>query len=56
MYESIYSLLQNALYTSVTLTGWQELFLTVVSSTAILFAVAVPFMIVWKVIKIIVGR
>lgn len=56
MYESIYLLLQNAIYSSATLTGWQELFLTVISSCAVLFAVAVPFMVVYKVIKVIVGR
>ena len=56
MYYSIYELLQNAIYNSVTLTGWQELFLTCISSCIVLFVVAIPFLVLWKVIKIMVGR
>lgn len=56
MYNSIFQLLQTAIYEGATLTGWQELFLTTMSSIAVLFAVAVPFIVVWKVIKLICGR
>lgn len=56
MYYSIYELLQTAIYGAVTLSGWQELFLTTVASACVLFAVCVPFIVVWKVIKLICGR
>lgn len=56
MYYSIFEILQNAIYGAVALTGWQELFLTTVSSSCVLFVVAVPFLVVWEVIKIIWGR
>lgn len=56
MYYSIFELLQNAIYGATVLTGWQELFLTCVSSCCVLFAVAVPFLVIWKIIKIMVGR
>lgn len=56
MYYDIFTILQNAIYGAATLTGWQELFLTTVSSACVLFAVAVPFMVVWKIIKLICGR
>ncbi|MBQ3235770.1 MAG: hypothetical protein IJA97_06395 [Clostridia bacterium] len=56
MYQSIYNILQTAIYESAVLTGWQELFLTIVSSACVLFAIAVPFMVVWKVIQLICGR
>lgn len=56
MYYSIFEILQNALYGSIALTGWQELFLTCISSCCVLFAICVPFLVVWKIIKTIVGR
>lgn len=56
MYLDIFNLISNALYGAVVLTGWQELFVTTVASTFCLFAFCVPFILVWKVICIIVGR
>lgn len=56
MYQSIFNLLQTAIYEGATLSGWQELFLTTVSSACVLFAICVPFMVVWKVIQLICGR
>lgn len=56
IYSALYTLVQNAFYGSAALTGWQELVLTTIATTGCLFAFAVPFMIVLKVIKLICGR
>lgn len=56
IYTALYTLVQNAFYGSSSLTGWQELVLTIIATAGCLFAFAVPFMIVWKVIKMICGR
>lgn len=53
MYYEIYTLIQNAVYGSIALTGWQELFLTIVASSCVLFAIAIPFVLVWSIIKMI---
>lgn len=56
MYQSIYNLIVSAIYDSAVLTGWQEMFVTLVASACVLFALAVPFIVVWKVIQLICGR
>lgn len=56
IYLALYELIKNAFYGATTLTGWQEMVLTVLSTIGCLFVFAVPFIIVWKVICIIVGR
>lgn len=57
IYLALYELIQNAFYGAAsTLTGWQEMVLTVLATIGCLFVFAVPFIIVWKVICIIVGR
>lgn len=56
MYQSIYNLIINAIFEGVVITGWIELVVTTLSTIACLFAFAVPFIVVWKVIKLIVGR
>lgn len=56
MYLDIFNLISNALYGAVILTGWQEMFVTVIASACVLFVFIVPFIIVWKVICLIVGR
>lgn len=53
MYQTIYDLVVQVLYNTTTITGWQEMFVTIISSCAVLFAFAVPFVIVWKVIKML---
>lgn len=56
IYLALYELIQNAFYGSATLTGWQEMVLTVLATIGCFFVFAVPFIVVWKVICIIVGR
>ena len=56
IYLALYELIQNVFYGSATLTGWQEMVLTVLATIGCLFVFAVPFIVVWKVICIIVGR
>lgn len=56
IYYTLYNLIATTFYGSVTLTGWQEMTLTLISTIACLFAIAVPFIVVYKVICIIVGR
>lgn len=56
MYQAVYDLILSALYQGVTVTGWIELVVTVLATSAVVFAFAVPFIIVIKVIKIICGR
>lgn len=56
IYLALYELIQNAFYGSATLTGWQEMVLTVLATIGCLFVFVVPFIVVWKVICIIVGR
>lgn len=56
IYLALYELIQNAFYGAAILTGWQEMVLTVLATIGCLFVFAVPFIVVWKVICIIVGR
>lgn len=55
IYTALYTLVQNAFYGSSALTGWQEMVLTIIATTGCLFVFVVPFMIVWKVVKVICG-
>lgn len=56
MYQAIYDLIMSALFQGVTVTGWIELVVTVLATSAVVFAFAVPFIIVINVIKLICGR
>ena len=56
IYSALYTLVQNAFYGSSVLTGWQEMVLTIIATAGCVFAFAVRFLIVWKVIKLICGR
>ena len=56
IYLALYQLMQNAFYGATALTGWQELTLTVLATIGCLFVFAVPFIVVYKVIKFICGR
>ena len=56
MYQAIYDLILSALFQGSTVTGWIELVVTVLSTSAVVFAFVVPFIIVIKVIKLICGR
>ena len=56
IYTALYTLVQNAFYGSAVLTGWQEMVLTIIATIGCLFVFVVPFIIVWELIKLIVGR
>ena len=56
MYQAIYDLILNAIFQGVTVTGWIELVVTVLATSAVVFAFSVPFIIVIKVIRLILGR
>lgn len=56
MYQAIYDLILNAIFNGSTVTGWIELVVTVLATSSVVFAFAVPFIIVIKVIKLICGR
>lgn len=56
IYLALYELMQHAFYGAAVLTGWQELVLTTLATIGCLFVFAVPFIVVYKVIKFICGR
>ena len=56
MYQSIYDLILSTLFQGVTVTGWIELVVTVLATSAVVFAFCIPFVIVIKIIKLICGR
>lgn len=55
IYQSIFDLIHTYVYGGVTLTSDMSLVCTLVSTCACFFCVALPFLIVWKVIKLICG-
>ena len=56
MYQIIYDLFVNAFYAGLTMTGEMTLTATLVATAGCLFCFAVPFIVVFKVIKFICGR
>lgn len=56
IYQTFYELIQSVVYGTTALTGWQEMTLTVISTIACLFVLAVPFIVVYKVICLIMNR
>lgn len=56
MYYQLYSLLSQYIYgIDAVLTEFQELTLTILATCGSLFVVAIPFVLVWRVIKLIAG-
>lgn len=55
MYQNIYSIVQQYVFEGAVLTPNMDLIATLISSIAVIFMVALPFTIVWRVIKMIVG-
>lgn len=56
IYNSIYDLLNTYVFGgSITANSVQDLAVTLVSLTACIFLVSIPFLIVWKVIKMLGG-
>ena len=56
IYQSIFDVIHTYIYGGVTLTADMNLVCTLISTLACLFAVSLPFVLVWKVISFIVGR
>lgn len=55
IYEAIYNILQSGIYGDMVMTSDMSLTLTMLSTLASVFVVTLPFIVVWKVIKFIVG-
>lgn len=55
IYQNCYELIHNYIFGGATLTSNTELITIALASAASIFCFAVPFMVVWKVIKMIVG-
>lgn len=56
IYTTIYQLLESILFGSVTAGTYPDMICVMVSTFACLFMIAVPFIVVYKVIQLIVGR
>lgn len=56
MYTEIYTLIVEAFYGGLQLTGWMELCATMLSTFVVVLAFALPFILVFKIIKLIMGR
>lgn len=56
IYNNLYSLIEQYVFGNAIVTGSnQELIATLVATFGTLFVIAIPFALVWKVIKLIVG-
>lgn len=56
IYQSIFDIIHTYIYGGVTMTADMTLTTTLLSTGASIFVVALPFTVVWKIIKMIVGR
>lgn len=57
MYITLYNLLAQYIYgASAVLTEFQDLTLTIIATAGCLFVVALPFALVWRVIKLVSGN
>ena len=55
-YSSLYNMISNAFYgEDAVLTGWQDMVLTVLATVALVFCFAVPFIVIWLVLRLVVG-
>lgn len=52
MYQSIYDILELYIFETVTVGSYQELVCIMLSAIGCIFLVALPFLIVWRIIKI----
>lgn len=55
IYQNIFDLIQEYIYGGVALTADMELVATSLATTACIFVFALPFLVVWKVIRMILG-
>lgn len=56
MFQSVYNLVLSVFFGGVASTGWIELVATMLATFAVVLAFAVPFIVVFKIIKLIMGR
>lgn len=57
IYQALYDLLNQYVFgNSVVVGTYPDLLCTLISGTACVFLVALPFLVVWKIIKLIMGR
>lgn len=55
IYQGLYDLVHQYVYGGLQLTTDMELVATLISTMGCVFLVALPFAVVWKIIKMIVG-
>lgn len=53
MYQNLYELLQNGIYGAVELSADMELTLTIMATCGCLFLVSLPFLLIFKIIKML---
>lgn len=56
IYDNLYNLIQTYIFGGNALTTNQDLITTLISTMGCVFLVALPFCVVWKVCKLILGR
>lgn len=54
IYQTIYDLIETYIFTSVEVGTYQELICIALSSCACIFLIALPFLIVWRIIRLFV--
>ena len=55
MYQGLYDLLANAIFETTSLTGYEDLVITLISTFGIVFLISIPFLIVYRTIILILG-
>lgn len=56
MYFDLYNLLQQYIYgLDVQLTSYMDLTLTILATIGVLFVISLPFLVVWRVIRMLGG-
>lgn len=55
MYQNLYNLVQQYIFNGVELTGNMDLVATFIATAGVMFMVALPFVLVLKVIRMIMG-
>lgn len=53
MYMNLYTLLQNGIYGDIALTADMELTLTLLSTCGCVFLVSLPFLLIYKIIRML---
>lgn len=53
MYQNLYELIQTSIYGTMELTGDMELTLTIMSTLGCVFLISLPFLLIYKVIRML---